>query len=453
MRQNCPAATNESHTMSFFSSRHLYPAHLSTIKARVDEALLKAGFDHLLVASGIEKMRFLDDMPYPFKVNPQFKQWLPLTRHPHCWISYTPGRKPVLAYYQPDDYWHVPPSAPEGEWVEHFDIRVLAEPEQAAQHLPTTGRMAIVGEADAALPGFEPNNPKVLLDFLNFQRAFKTPYELALQRLAQRKGARGHLAAKNAFLARGSEAQINAAFLAAAGHTDSDVPYNNIVALNENGATLHYQYKSFELPGEHRALLIDAGAEVDGYASDITRTWGNGDPDFADLVSAVDHEQRDLASKVRAGTDYRQLHLEAHLRLGSVLKSLEIVDMDPGSMLETGVSSTFFPHGLGHPIGLQVHDVAGFSDVDGNLIPRPPGHAFLRMTRTLAPGMVVTIEPGIYFIPTLLAKLKAGPQAKSVDWKKVEHLAKFGGVRIEDEVHCTEGAPENLTRDAFAELS
>ena len=438
--------------MPSLSSHRLYPAHLATIKAQADAALQKAGFDHLLIASGIEKMRFLDDMPYPFKVNPHFKQWLPLTRHPHCWIAYTPGKTPVLAYYQPDDYWHVPPSAPEGEWVEHFDIRVLGEPEQAAAHLPGSGRVAIIGEADAALPGFEPNNPKVLLDFLHFQRAFKTPYELALQRQAQRKAVRGHLAAQRAFVERGSEAQINAAFLAAAGHTDSDVPYNNIVALNENGATLHYQYKNFKAPSEHRALLIDAGAEVDGYASDITRTWGNGDAEFADLVNAVDHEQRDLAGKVRAGTDYRNLHVEAHLRLGSVLQVLQIVDMDPGAMLETGVTSTFFPHGLGHPIGLQVHDVAGFSDIDGKLIPRPPGHPYLRMTRTLAPGMVVTIEPGLYFIPTLLDKLRGSAQAKSVNWRKVEHLAKFGGVRIEDEVHCTEGAPENLTRDAFDEL-
>ena len=439
--------------MAFFSSPHLYPAHLSTIKTRVDAALQKGGFDHLLVASGIEKMRFLDDMPYPFKVNPQFKQWLPLTRNPNCWIAYTPGRKPVLAYYQPDDYWHVPPSAPAGDWVEHFDIRVLGEPAQAAQHLPRDGRVAILGEADAALPGFEPNNPKAVLDYLHFHRAFKTPYELELQRQAQRKAVRGHLAARQAFRDRGSEAQINAVFLAAAGHTDSDVPYNNIVALNENGATLHYQYKSFDSPPEHRSLLIDAGAEVDGYASDITRTWGNDDSAFADLVSAVDHEQQDLARKVLAGTDYRDLHLECHLRLGSVLRALDLVDMDPGSMLETGVTSVFFPHGLGHSIGLQVHDVAGFSDIDGKLIPRPPGHPFLRMTRTLAPGMVVTIEPGIYFIPSLLAGLRAGPQARLVDWKQVEHLAGFGGVRIEDEVHCTDAAPENLTRDAFAALS
>jgi Xaa-Pro dipeptidase len=438
--------------MSFFTSRHLYPAHLSTIKARMDDALHRGGFDRLVVASGIEKMRFLDDMPIPFRPNPHFKAWLPLNRHPHCWIAYTPGERPLLVYYQPDDYWHVPPSAPEGEWVEHFDIKVIADPAAAAALLPTGGRAAIIGEADAALPGVEPNNPKAVLDVLHYQRAYKSPYELALMRLAQRKAVRGHAAARNAFLGGGSEAAIHAAYLAAAGHTDSDLPYNNIVALNRNGATLHYQYKAFEAPKEHRSLLIDAGAEVDGYAADITRTWGNGDADFAALVDAVDDEQKQLCAKVRAGTDYRDLHLEAHLRLGSVLRTLGVVDMEPGQMLETGVSSVFFPHGLGHPIGLQVHDVAGFSDADGNLIPRPTGHPFLRMTRTLEPGMVVTIEPGIYFIPTLLAGLKAGPHAGHVDWKKVEHLSRFGGVRVEDEVHCTEAAPENLTRDAFAEL-
>ena len=132
----------------------LYPAHLSTIKTRVDRALERGGFDHLLVPAGVEKYEFLDDRPYPFKPSAQFKAWLPLTRHPHCWIAYTPGRKPVLAYYQPDDYWHVPPTAPEGAWVDAFDVRVISDPAEAAQHLPAGGRAAILGEADAALPGF-----------------------------------------------------------------------------------------------------------------------------------------------------------------------------------------------------------------------------------------------------------------------------------------------------------
>lgn len=438
--------------MTPFDSVTLYRAHLSTIKARVDRALEKGGFDHLLVASGIEKFEFLDDRPYPFKPNAQFKAWLPLTRHPHFWIAYTPGCKPVLVYYQPDDYWHVPPSAPEGVWVDEFDIRVISDPAEAAQHLPTTGKAAILGETDAALPGFEPNNPKAVIDFLHFHRAFKTGYELDRMRAAQRRAVPGHLAARAAFLSGASEMQVHAAYLAATDHTDLDLPYTNIVCLNQHAAVLHYQYKDAAAPSQHRTLLIDAGAEVDGYASDITRTWAHGDGAFAELVAAVDDEQQALCAKVRAGTDYRDLHLECHLRLGGVLRTLGIVDMDPGEMLSTGVTSTFFPHGLGHPIGLQVHDVAGFSDEDGTLIPRPDGHPYLRMTRTLAPGMVVTIEPGLYFIPTLLSKLKAKPQAKAVNWDKVEALLPYGGVRIEDEVHCTDAAPENLTRDAFAAL-
>lgn len=428
----------------------LYREHLEMIKARADAALEKGGFDHLLVASGVEKFEFLDDRPYPFRLNPQFKAWLPLTRHPHCWIAYTPGRTPVLVYFQPDDYWHVPPNPPAGVWVEHFDIRVVSDPAQIAQHLPRDGRAAIIGEADAAVPGFVPNDPKVVVDYLHFHRASKTGWELDRMRAAQRRAVPGHLAARAAFRAGASEMEIHAAYLRATGHTDLDLPYTNIVCLNEHAAVLHYQYKDATAPARSRTLLIDAGAEVDGYNADITRTWGDGDERFERLVAAVDAEQQALCGLVRAGTDYRELHLQAHLRLGNALRTLGIVDMDPGDMLAAGVTSTFFPHGLGHPIGLQVHDVAGFQDEDGVVIPRPDGHPHLRMTRTLAPGMVVTIEPGIYFIPMLLEQLRGKPQARHVDWNLVDHFLPFGGVRIEDEVHCTGGDPENLTRDAFA---
>lgn len=311
--------------------------------------------------------------------------------------------------------------------------------------------MAIIGEADAALPGFEPDNPPALLDYLHFHRAFKTPYEIAMMRVAQRHAVAGHNAARARFHAGGSELDIHRAYLAASGHTDLDLPYTNIVGLNEHGSTLHYQYQLAKPPAEHRSLLIDAGAEHAGYAADVTRTWGNGDERFEALIAGVDREQRALAAKVTPGQDYRDLHLEAHLRLGGVLHEMGIVRMDAGSMLESGVTSAFFPHGLGHPIGLQVHDVAGFMQSDaGGTVPRPEGHPYLRMTRTLAPGMVVTIEPGLYFIDMLLAALKSGPHAGAVDWNAVEHLKKFGGVRIEDEVHCTEGEAENITRDAFA---
>ncbi len=429
----------------------LYRDHLETLKVRSQAALARSAFDHLIVAAGVEKYHFLDDRPYPFQVNPHFKSWAPLLQHPHSWLAFSPGRAPVLVYYQPDDYWHLPPSAPQGVWTEHFDIRVIRDPQEAAQHLPPAKHSAILGEADAAIAGYVPNNPQAMLDALHWHRAYKTPYELDRMRQASARAVRGHRAAEAAFRIGESELDIHRAYLAATGHSDLDLPYGNIVALNEHGAVLHYQYQQAQAPTEHRAFLIDAGAQFDGYAADITRTYANGDTAFEALIAAVDRVQLELVDGVRPGRDYAALHIECHHRLAGVLRDLDIVRMTPESMVESGVTSTFFPHGLGHLLGLQVHDVGGFQrDESGGRVERPPGHPFLRLTRALGAGMVVTIEPGLYVIETLLAKLREGAHAASVNWDAVEHLKKFGGVRIEDDVVCTEGAPENLTRDAFA---
>jgi Xaa-Pro dipeptidase len=101
-----------------------------------------------------------------------------------------------------------------------------------------------------------------------------------------------------------------------------------------------------------------------------------------------------------------------------------------------------------------VHDVAGFQQSErGGTIARPPGHPYLRMTRVLEPGMVVTIEPGLYFVDMLLEDLRANPAGRHVDWARVDAFRPYGGIRIEDDVVCTEGAPENLTRDAFAQTA
>ena len=126
--------------------------------------------------------------------------------------------------------------------------------------------------------------------------------------------------------------------------------------------------------------------------------------------------------------------------------------MSPEVAVETGVCSAFFPHGLGHGIGLQVHDVAGFAESDrGGSLPKPDGHPYLRLTRTLAPGMAVTIEPGIYFIDMLLEQLKDRGLGPSVDWGRVDAFRPYGGIRIEDDVVCTDDAPLNLTREAFGD--
>lgn len=429
----------------------LYAAHLAEQMRRADVALARGGFEHLLIPSGIEHFGFLDDQSYPFRTNPHFLSWVPLNRHPGSWISYTPGRRPVLAYHQPEDYWHAPPAAPAGFWTEHFDLRVIRREDEARAHLPAdVARAAILGEANAAVADVIPNNPEAVILQLHWERACKTAYEIARMRNASRRGASGHLAAAEAFREGASEHQIHLEYCAAAGHTEHDLPYQNIVALNEHAAILHYHHTPAPHPHESRSFLIDAGGCDAGYASDITRTHARAPGAFADLVAAVDAMQQGLVSEMRAGRDYRDLHVECHRRIGRILKDAGIVRMEPEAQLERGVTSTFFPHGLGHFLGLQVHDVGGFqAGPDGDTIPKPDGHPFLRLTRTLEPGHVVTVEPGIYFIPMLLAKLRASADADAVDWAAVEAMLPYGGIRIEDDVHVTEGAPENLTRDAF----
>ena len=434
----------------------LYLDHLTVLRSRADIALERGGFEHLVIPSGSLHYQLFDDREYPYAVNPQFKAWLPLTRNPGSWLVYTPGAAPKLVYLQPFDYWHVVPDAPNGYWTEHFDIVVIRTPEEAAQHLPKdAARCAILGEAQSSLGEHAPNNPDAVVNYLEYQRAFKTPYEVAMMREATRPAVRGHRAAERAFRNGASEFGIHLAYCQAAGQDSNDLPYGNIVALNEHGAVLHYTDLGRLPPKPVRSFLIDAGASHGGYASDITRTHASDTSgEFQSMIDAVDAAQQTMCAQVRAGFDYRQLHLDAHLGLAAILKDFGIINISPEAALATGVSSAFFPHGIGHGIGLQVHDVAGFAESDhGGTIAKPDGHPYLRLTRGLHPGMVVTIEPGIYFIDMLLEKLKNDGHGDSVDWSRIDAFRPYGGIRIEDDVVCTDGAPVILTREAIANIA
>ncbi|MET0332478.1 MAG: Xaa-Pro dipeptidase, partial [Dyella sp.] len=429
----------------------LYSEHLATVCERAERALAAGNYDHLVIAAGRPASKFLDDQDYPFVVNPHFKHWLPLLDAPGSWLVYTPGQRPKLVFLQPRDYWHVVPAAPTGYWVEHFDVVIVRKPIEALAELPPS-RSAVIGDVGDALAERSPNNPAAVLDYLHYQRSYKTPYELALLRQANAIGARAHRAAAQAFHAGASELAIHQAYLAAAGQLDAELPYASIVGLNEHGAVLHYTHFDRAAPQAHRSLLIDAGASAAGYAADITRTYaGPHAEEFQSLIDAVDAAQQRFVAKVRAGQSYPQLHIHAHHELAGILRTQGFIRMSAESAVESGLSAVFFPHGLGHPLGLQVHDVAGFqANEHGGTLARPPGHPYLRMTRVLEPGMVVTIEPGLYFIDMLLEELRAKPEAADVDWAKVERFRQYGGIRIEDNVVCTEEAPENLTRDAFS---
>ena len=433
----------------------LYPAHLRTLMQRADRILAETGYDALVIHAGAAPTQFLDDQDYPFKVNPHFKAWVPVTDNPHSILIHVPGHKPKLLFHRPEDFWHKPAPLPTAAWVNSIDLQPLPIAADAAAHYAGLGRVAFIGDTPG-FPEVDPGarNPAELLQKLHYERAVKTDYELECLRRASGAGVRGHLAALAAFRAGKPEFTAQLRYLEASGQREDEVPYNNIIAYNENAAILHYQHLDREPPAPLRSLLIDAGAQYRGYASDITRTYAAGAGVFADLLDAVDLAQQQLCGEITVGRDYREVHLTAHRILGGVLHGLGLIDLPGDEALEAGLTSVFFPHGIGHLLGLQVHDVGGvMGDSAGHERERPPGHPRLRLTRILEPGVVVTVEPGIYFIDSLLAKAGADQRRAHIDWKLVESLRPYGGIRIEDNVVARAAGPENLTRDAFAASS
>jgi Xaa-Pro dipeptidase len=433
----------------------LYKPHLQTLMRRTEQSLGACGFDALVIHAGCPPTQFLDDQDYPYKVNPHFKAWVPIIDNPRCVLVIRPGARLKVLFYQPNDYWHKPAPLPQAPWTAEVDLIALDDPSKASQHWAGLGRVAHIGpEADARTDESANLNPPDLLTRLHYDRAVKTDYELECMRRACDLGARGHNAALAAFRRGGSEYEAHMRYLEACAQREEEMPYNNIVAYNENSAVLHYQHLERTSPKRLRSFLIDAGAQYRGYASDITRTYAAAPGRYADLVAAVDQAQQVLCGEIIAGRDYREVHLSAHRILGDVMQRVGLSKLPGQAALEMGVTSVFFPHGIGHLLGLQVHDVGGvMGDQQGHERQRPEGHPYLRLTRMLEPGVVVTVEPGIYLIDSLLSAAHADARRAHIDWAVVEELKPFGGVRIEDNVATTAAQPENMTRAAFAKAA
>ncbi len=428
----------------------LYSAHLKELTRRLNTCLDGSGFHGTLIPAGKAPLVFRDDLHYPYRPNPWFCQWCPEPSSGSL-IVVRPGERPLLIFRQEADYWHLPPVEPSGSWVSAWDVRVVRSGLEAREAVPPAN-YALLGEPDLDWEGLAEPNPARVLDGLEYLRGNKTAYELSCLAEASLKAARGHLAAERAWRDGGSEFDAHLAYCAAAGQRDDELPYRNIIGFDRHGAVLHYQHLERERPAISRSFLIDAGASAAGYAADITRTWVADAGDFADLVAALDECQQRLAGGVRPGRDFRELHLDAHLEIGQLLSAAGLARCSAEAAVDSGVTRTFFPHGLGHLLGLQVHDVAGTRAAGTGEIPRPEGHPFLRLTRTLEEGSVVTIEPGIYFIDLLLAEARADARSPLIDWGKVDVLYPYGGVRIEDNVVALGKGPRNLTREAFAAL-
>ena len=428
----------------------LYEDHLREVMSRADRALIAGGYDGFIIGSGSQVYYYLDDSTYPFRPNPRYRAWLP-DATPDSFVVYRPGARPKLVFHQPDDYWYLPPASPEGYWVGHFGLVVVRSPAELRREVGAKGRWAVLAETSPATQGLGDHDPAAVTAPVDYARAVKTPYEIECMAQATVAGVRAHRAAEKAFREGASEYGIHLAYCQAAGAREEELPYNNIIAFDRHAAVLHYQLLDRQRTADVKSFLIDAGAQHAGYACDITRTYAAEPGDFLDLIRSIDSTQQKLADRVRPGVDYRDIHLEAHRSIAGVLVTHGIVSGSPESAVESGLTSVFFPHGIGHLLGLMVHDAAGFAaGSKGGTREKPEGHPYLRLTRDLEPGFAVTIEPGIYFIDSLLEQARADERGRAIDWKRVEALRPWGGIRIEDNVVAQAGAPRNLTREAFS---
>ncbi|WP_428265580.1 Xaa-Pro dipeptidase [Haliangium sp.] len=429
----------------------LYTQHLAVLQDGYAAALEEHGYDAVILHAGVEATQDpFDDQYWPLRPTPAYRHWLPWAKSGAA-VLVQAGKRPALFYAEVDDFWHseLPPES-DHFWA-GFDEQVVTDDRPLAAAVAGV-RAAFIGSSTAPAEALgvpaEAINPAPLLAALDQVRARKTAYERECIARANRRAAAGHDRVRELFLAGDcSELELHLAYLEATGQDDLDTPYKNIVAMDEHAAILHHVCYGRERPrGKNRSLLIDAGATCLGYASDITRTYVKGTGVLVDtfrrLIDGVTALQAEIYRRIEHGLAYEALHDQAHEILAPLLIELGIAPRASAEeLVASGATRAFLPHGLGHSLGLQVHDV-GCRPVE----PRPD-NPYLRNTSTIAAGQVFTIEPGCYFIDALLQPVREQPVAASIDWELVAELSHFGGVRIEDNLAVLEDGWANLTRD------
>lgn len=276
------------------------------------------------------------------------------------------------------------------------------------------------------------------------QRQHKTAEEITEMEAAVNATRAMHIAAMQATKAGKMEYEIVAELYGTAKRFGGELAYPAILSIN--GQTLHNHYHGNELVSG-KLVLNDSGAELEmGYCGDITRTFPV-DKKFTlqqrEIYEIVLEMEESAIESLKPGVQYRDVHIASNRLMLSKFKDLGIVKGDVEEMLEAGVGGMFMPHGLGHMIGLDVHDMEDLGEklvgYDKNVErSNQLGLKSLRLAKELAEGFVITVEPGIYFIPQLIDKMKADGQFLDfVNYEKLEKYRDFGGIRIEDDVLIT----------------
>jgi Xaa-Pro dipeptidase len=429
------------------SIESLFKEHIEAKSNVINQLLLTLNLDNVIISSGTVKHYFADDMQIPFVTSPFFREWVPLANRQDCFIHLQQNCKPILYLCEVDDIWHSDLQQLPIGWDKYLVIRTYSDKDSLFNNaLLQNSRTVFIGSDNVFNLEKAQFNTKSVLDYIDFHRQYKTQYEQYCLRVANQKALPCHLAAKDAFLAGGSELDIQRAFLQVANCRENQVPYPIIAGLNENAAILHHYQLNNTKPKTHNSLLIDAGLAFNCYASDITRTYTTDEgSDFALLLADMDNLQLDVVNQVAAGTTMAMLNKYSHERITELLIKYNFVTTSFEHAFELQLSKSFMPHGIGHGLGVNVHERGStLCSIDGT----PYIRSAFGFEKELVCNEVITVEPGLYFIPALLNQLKQD-HSNIINWKNIERFIPYGGIRIEDNILITQdGEIENLTRQS-----
>ena len=389
----------------------LYAQHLSEKVGRFQSILAVTGFDEIVIAAGDSKMQFADDMAYPFVANPYFREWIPLGKRHGSYLQISSDRdKPRLFLLSVEDIWHTAPQSLPAGFEQGLEVIEYASLSELKKYLsPRKDGSAFIGESNSLVVISESWNPKSIIAQIDYQRRGKTAYEQDCVRQANRLAVPAHRAAHEAFMAGASEVEIAAAYLRGCDCSENEMPYGIIAGVNEHAAVLHHHNLDKTRPTP-RSFLVDAGVAMNGYASDITRTYAyDSGSDFAALIEAVDVVQLQLVASGGIGVSPVDLHVQSHLKIAEILRQFDLLKISAEEAFANDITGTFYPHGLGHHLGCNVHDKGGnLANAQGDLLPAPEKYPKLRAAAPMVANQIHTVEPGLYFIPALLPLLREG---------------------------------------------
>ena len=381
------------------------------------------------------------DQTYPFLPHPEY-YWISGLRRPWGVVAYSKAEG-FTDFIQPITYdevlWEGASGDLEGQNISELESWIS---KKNFKEVYIFGEM---NEKPISLPKRATHEKFLdLKEALNLVRRVKDSQEVEMVRKCAKASLAGYEVLEKFIKAGVTEREIQIAYETAVQKAGADkLPYDTIVGAGVNAAILH-AIPTKKVVGSDELVLIDAGADIEDYCVDITRVF-SAKGKFSDqqqaIYDTVLKAQSKCISMCTPGTQWRDIHNEAGLVMAQGLKSLNILNCSPEAALETGAISVFFPHGVGHLVGLRVRDVGGVA----NKPVQKYNGVNLRVDFSLQENYLMTVEPGLYFVKALIEKKDIREKhQKNINWNEVEKWRSVGGVRIEDDILVGK-TPQNLT--------